>query len=167
MISGTAVPSSTVQVFSNGIALGTATSDPRGGHWSFTVQKTLRDGSYTFTAQVTDFVGNVSTPSAGLSVNVLTAAPRSPVINGLSTMTTPGNSGTSVGGTPTFVGTALANSSVVLSDGGPDNWVTRADANGNWSLTLSGAASGQGLTRSPPWRPTRRGTPARTRRRSN
>jgi hypothetical protein len=71
---GTAESGSTVTLYdTNGTTvLGTTTAT--GGNWSITAS-TLAVGSHTLTAKATDAAGNVSSASAGLSVEIDTTAP--------------------------------------------------------------------------------------------
>jgi hypothetical protein len=69
---GTAPPESTVELSSDGVSLGTNAADATGA-WSLTTA--LDEGMHTITATATDAIGNVSDPSAPLSVTVDTTAP--------------------------------------------------------------------------------------------
>jgi len=71
-VSGTAEPGATVEVFVNGLSVGTTTADAD-GHWS--IAASLADGAYSLTAQATDAVGNTGTASASGAWTVDTTAP--------------------------------------------------------------------------------------------
>src|SRR5207248_1575745 len=63
IVSGTAVPNSTVTVYRGGVLIGTTTATA-GGTWSFDSTGTvLADGPYAFTATATDLAGNTSAAS--------------------------------------------------------------------------------------------------------
>ncbi|NEX76513.1 type I secretion C-terminal target domain-containing protein, partial [Aeromonas rivipollensis] len=75
IISGTAEANSGIQVFRDGVSIGTTTANGS-GNWSFDHTGTaLAQGGYNFTAQATDVAGNVSAVSAALPVTVDTNAP--------------------------------------------------------------------------------------------
>ncbi|WP_439487428.1 putative Ig domain-containing protein, partial [Algoriphagus sp.] len=65
---GTAEANATVEVFGDGSSLGTTTADGS-GYWDFT-SALMVDGTYAITATATDAAGNVSLPSAALSITI-------------------------------------------------------------------------------------------------
>ena len=72
-ISGTAERESTVEVFIDGVSIGTVVADVDTGFFTFDYTgTTLADGSYTFTAQATDIAMNTGSLSAGFDVTVNT-----------------------------------------------------------------------------------------------
>ncbi|WP_439342863.1 Ig-like domain-containing protein [Vacuolonema iberomarrocanum] len=74
VFTGTAEADSTVELFLNGTAIGTAIAT--GGNWSFDhTGTTLADGDYTLTAMATDVAGNVSLVSAGFDFTIDATAP--------------------------------------------------------------------------------------------
>ncbi|MBA4720690.1 MAG: BapA prefix-like domain-containing protein, partial [Alcanivorax sp.] len=120
-LSGTAEAGSTVEVFQDGVSLGTVTADGS-GNWSFTPTTELAEGDYSFTATATDAAGNTSDPSTAFELNVDATAPAAPTVE------------------PTdgtiLTGTAEAGSTVQVDtngDGTPD-YTVEADADGNWSV---------------------------------
>ena len=75
LINGSAEAGSSVTVLLEGSSIGIATADGR-GHWTFDYTGTpLADGTYHFTATATDLAGNISDPSAALTVKVDGTAP--------------------------------------------------------------------------------------------
>ena len=72
-LSGTAEPGSSVELFRDGVSIGTVTADA-GGAWSLADSQTLADGAYVYTAIATDAAGNTSPASAGFTTTVDTAA---------------------------------------------------------------------------------------------
>src|SRR5262249_59298346 len=66
VLRGTAEPLSTVELFRDGLSLGTTVADGT-GQWSFDQSGTaLPDGRYLFTARASDAAGNVSAARAGV-----------------------------------------------------------------------------------------------------
>ena len=68
-LTGTAEAESTVTLYDGATELGTTTADPS-GDYSFTVARSLSDGTHTLTAVATDAADNLSRASAALSVQV-------------------------------------------------------------------------------------------------
>src|SRR5690606_20474063 len=89
IFSGTSEPNSTVELFIDGISIGTVTAYAN-GNWTFDHTGTpLADGSYVITSQAPDAAGNVSPLSAGLSLQVDATAPLAPSNLGVSNDTGP------------------------------------------------------------------------------
>ena len=150
-LSGTnAVPSDTVQLFDNGVALGSPVTlhgnDINNGYLDIDLSFT-NGTSHSLTVKITDAVGNTSAASSAYSISIDTSAPAAPVITGFSN-----DSGT-VGDhitndtSLTISGTAEANSTITVFRGGVQIGTTTADAGGAWSLadgsTLSNATTYQ------------------------
>ncbi|UST72285.1 Ig-like domain-containing protein [Pseudomonas siliginis] len=140
-LKGTAEASSTVRIYDGATLLGQTTADAS-GNWSFTPATDLANGTHSFTADARDVAGNLSGKSSAWGITVV-AAPVIPVIT--STLDNVGPvTGHFVDGatidddTPTFIGTATANTKVQLWATG-DKLVgeTISDASGNWSITLA------------------------------
>ncbi|MDX9749042.1 MAG: Ig-like domain-containing protein, partial [Paludibacter sp.] len=113
---GTAEANSTVTVISsvNG-TLGTTTADGS-GNWSYTAG-TMTSGAHNITATATDAAGNTSSASSSLSITIDTTAPSAPSGPDLATGSDTGSSSTdnvTSDNTPTFTGTAEANSTVTV-----------------------------------------------------
>ncbi|MFT0137683.1 Ig-like domain-containing protein [Alcanivoracaceae bacterium MT1] len=121
-LAGTAEAGSTVEVFQDGVSLGTVAADAD-GNWSFTPSTELGEGSYSFTATATDAADNTSDPSTAFEVTVDTTAPEAPVVNP--------SDGTELSGTAEPGSTVGVD---VDGDGTPD-YTVEADADGNWSVT--------------------------------
>ncbi|WP_145953570.1 Ig-like domain-containing protein [Alloalcanivorax xenomutans] len=121
-LAGTAEAGNTVEVFQDGVSLGTVAADAD-GNWSFTPSTELGEGSYSFTATATDAAGNTSDPSTAFEVTVDTTAPEAPVVNP--------SDGTELSGTAEPGSTVGVD---VDGDGTPD-YTVEADADGNWSVT--------------------------------
>ncbi|MBS0356191.1 MAG: DUF4347 domain-containing protein [Proteobacteria bacterium] len=116
------------------------------GKWSITSSK-LGDGDHTIGAKVSDAAGNQSALSSTLSVTIDTAAPAAPSAPNLDAGSDTGSSNSddlTSATTPTFTGTAEANSTVTLydTDGSTVLGTATADGSGNWSITSSTLAEG-------------------------
>src|SRR5205823_5449738 len=115
---------------------------------SYTITTTvLAAGTHDITATATDAAGNVS-PISGALTPLLTidgSAPSAPSTPDLTAASDTGSSNTdnlTNVTTPTFTGTAEANSTVTLfSDGSPVGTAT-ANGSGSWTITSSTLASG-------------------------
>ncbi len=130
-LTGTAATNSTVEVFDGSTKLGTTTANGNGA-WSYTTG-TLSNGSHSFTAQAVDTAGNVSVPSATLSVTVDTVPPATPLI---ATDSISGNDSVSLSGT------AQANTTVTVYDEQAELGTTLANASGVWAYTTGVLTAG-------------------------
>ena len=143
---GTAEANSTVTLRSSVDGLiGTATADGS-GNWNITPASALTDGDHNITATTTDIAGNTSAISSALSITIETSSPSAPSKPDMTSGTDTGISNTdnvTSDNTPTFTGTAEANSTVTLisSVDGTVGTIT-ADGSGNWSITSSSLSSG-------------------------
>ena len=68
-----------ITIYQNGVAIGTTSVDST-GHWTYQIGNDaantgLNDGSYTYTAKLTDKAGNTGTASSDFILNVDTVAP--------------------------------------------------------------------------------------------
>ena len=125
--------------------LGTTTADGA-GNWTIT-SSTLIDGTHTLTTKVTDAAGNTSNASAGLTATIDSTAPSAPLAPDLVSSSDTGSSNSdnaTSNTTPTFSGTAEANSTVTLydTDGTTVLGTATADGSGNWSITSSTLSEG-------------------------
>ena len=134
-ISGTAEANSTVTVYLNGIAAGTATAAANGS-WSYTFTAALNEGNSNITATSTDAATNVSAVSAVFAIIVDTTAPVAPTV---STLVNATNVNYINNNKPTVTGTAEANSTVTVYADGGSAGTTTADATGKWSFTFTTA----------------------------
>lgn len=142
-----AEPGSTVTLYDTDgtTVLGTTTADGAGA-WTITASA-LSDGVHTLTAKVTDDAGNTGAASTPLSVTIDTTAPSAPGAMDLDSASDTGISNSdnvTSDTTPTFNGTAEANSTVTLydTDGTTVLGTTTADSSGNWTITASTLAGG-------------------------
>ncbi|MCJ2013601.1 Ig-like domain-containing protein [Methylobacterium sp. J-076] len=154
-LTGTAEAGTTVTVYDNGAAIGTAVVGING---TFTLTPTtgLMEGANSLTATATDTAGNVSAASAGVNLTVDTVAPGTPSLTGLPVATndtTPVISGTAEAGTTVtifdngaVIGTAVAGAgnsfsvtpTTALREGANTLTVTATDAAGNTSAASAG-----------------------------
>jgi len=152
IISGTAEADSSVDVFVDGVFLGTVLANGD-GNWSIVFNDLpappplgsgsefvshLPEGDYDITAQSTDDAGNVSALSAVFTVTVDTTDPNAPVIS--STITNDAgiadSDGLTTDGTPTLSITAEAGSSVeVFIDGVSAGFATETMVAGEFTFT--------------------------------
>ncbi|MFZ2268532.1 MAG: Ig-like domain-containing protein [Azonexus sp.] len=146
-LTGSAEANSIVTLFDTDgtTLLGTTTADGS-GNWSIT-SSALTTGSHTLTTKATDAAGNVSVASSGLTIVIDTTAPVAPSAPDMSAGSDSGTASTdniTSNTTPTFNGTAEANSTVKLydTDGTTLLGTTTADASGNWSITSATLAEG-------------------------
>jgi len=127
-IAGTAEPGSTVTVKVDGVTVCTDVVSASGA-WSCRPTTPLTNGDHAVTATATDAANNVS-PAASQTLTIDTTAPTAPVV------TSPAN-GASVGGTPTFAGTAAPGATVTVRDGEIVLCTATVDSAGNWSCTAA------------------------------
>ncbi|AZD35976.1 T1SS secreted agglutinin RTX [Pseudomonas chlororaphis subsp. aurantiaca] len=145
-VEGTAEAGTTVSVYSDGKLLGSTEADAK-GNWSFTPSADLKDGLHNLSATATNAAGNVS-PQTGLyPITVDTVAPgkaEATLSDDVGAVKGPIASGdTTDDNTPTFIGKAEANSTVIIYDQGAE--IGRAPVNdkGEWSFTpTKGLADG-------------------------
>ena len=133
-LNGTAEANATINIFDNGVLLGTTTANGS-GVWTFTPTLPLLQGNHSFTVTATDAAGNVSVTSVPAGIVVDTVPPLAPT-------------GLTVNATGTVVtGLAEANSTVTITSAtGTVLGTAKADGSGNFSITLSPAqTSGQSL----------------------
>ena len=120
-ISGAAEANSTVEVFQDGVSIGTTVADVN-GDWSKVDSNTLADGTtYQFTAKATDVAGNQGAASTAFQVTIDTVAPVAPVIGNVIDNVAPvvglvADNGSSNDTTLTLAGTAETGSTVTLYD---------------------------------------------------
>ncbi|MDH2375528.1 Ig-like domain-containing protein, partial [Cobetia sp. 3AK] len=142
-LTGTGEPGSTITVTNgDGDVLGETTVDAN-GDFSLELTPEQEDGT-ELTATATDDAGNESDASAIVTVPTAgdITAPAAPVItsvdDNVGSVTGELASGDSTDDTtPTLTGTAEAGSSVAIYDGETLLDTVTADADGNWSVTLS------------------------------
>ncbi|SDF51209.1 Ig-like domain-containing protein [Cellulophaga baltica] len=137
-IIGTAIPNTQVELFLDGVGIGTATTTAS-GDWIFDYKTTtLLDGSYTVTAIASDAFGNFSNPSLDFTVVIDTQAPmlNEDITDDL---------------TPIITGQGSPNETISVAidideDGVPEvTYTVTTDSLGNWSLDTETATPTSGL----------------------
>lgn len=138
---GSAEPNSTITIYGNNTVLGTVKAD-ESGNWSFTPSTPLTDGNWVINTTAKDAAGNISGKSPDFILKVDTTPPDAPTYSSVTgNDVNVANGGITNDSTPTISGRAEAGSTVTL-------WATlngerielgtvKADAQGNWTLTVS------------------------------
>ncbi len=145
-IVGTAESFSVVTLYEGGSSVGTATADANGG-FSLTTNS-LSAGSHSLTARSVDLAGNTSTVSSNLVLSVDLSTPQPSLLMAVASDSGISNSDhlTNTSILP-LSGTAEADSTIVLYDGGTAFGTVQADSLGNWTrLSPSLAAGSHSLT---------------------
>nr|WP_228732642.1 Ig-like domain-containing protein [Pseudomonas sp. P42] len=138
-VSGTGEALSTINLFANGVLVGTTTADDQ-GRWSITPNPPLTEGLNNLTATATNAAGNESAPTGEYPINVditpPAAADASELEDNVGAITGPITSGdTTDDNTPTFSGTAEPNTTLIIYDNGVEIDRVPVDGNGDWSFT--------------------------------
>ena len=131
---GRAEPGADVEVFVDGDSIGTTTANGN-GDFSFTPTASLAAGPHEAFVGATDPAGNDSPQSNTNGFRIDTEDPAAPGI------TSPAEGGSTGDSTPTITGTAEPGSEVIIRIDGDKVGSTTADANGNFSFTVSDALS--------------------------
>lgn len=137
--SGTAEPAALVELFADGVLVGSARAD-QNGNWLVTVDSPLSDGVYNIAAQQTDLAGNVGPLSASLPITIDTVPPLAPSTPNMTAATDTGISSTdnlTRITTPAFSGTAVPNAEVHIYANGVRVGSGQADAFGNYLITIT------------------------------
>lgn len=137
VIGGTAEANAVVSLYKDSTTLlGNATADGS-GVWLMTLGA-LGDGAHTLTARAVDLAGNSSTASSPFTVTIDTtppAAPSAPLLTAASDSGSSSSDRLTNVRTPTFTGTAEANSVVDLLVSGSVVGTGTADGSGAWTVT--------------------------------
>jgi hypothetical protein len=138
VVTGTAVPGTTITVFANAAPLGTTVTGT-GGTWTFTTG-TLPDATYGFTARSSDDVGNASLPSSPPYVVTIDTSTMIPVFDRAEDDVAPVVGVVLKGGvtndpTPSLIGRAEAGSVVTVVSGGIAIGSAVVNSDGFWSFT--------------------------------
>lgn len=128
VIRGTSEPGQTVEVFIDGVPVGSVMADGV-GNWSYTPNSDLGDGAHSVTARVADPVGN--------SADVNTSFEIEPAIMAIVEITEPSMGDSVMTATPTISGKANPGATVQISVDGAEPVTVTADENGDWTYTPS------------------------------
>ncbi|XKY29121.1 hypothetical protein HKW95_19800 [Pseudomonas chlororaphis subsp. aurantiaca] len=145
---GRASPNSVVEVFDNGVSLGSVRTNAQ-GNWSFTPKTELPEGSHHFTAVATNTAGTVSAPTASFNLDIDTTAPGKPGEGGTGgdgignvwddvgpIQGNVGNGERTDDNIPTLDGSGLQPGDIVtIIDNGQPIGSARVDENGGWRFT--------------------------------
>lgn len=138
-LTGTAEAGSTVTIYDNGIAIGTAVVGSNGS-WSFTPSVNLSEGSHQLTVRATDVAGNTGLASPVFTVTVDVTAPQTPsgfIIND-DTGVLKGAIGAGQftdASEPRLTGRGEPGSTITVYDNGVVIGTTTVLPNGTWSIT--------------------------------
>nr|WP_275452868.1 Ig-like domain-containing protein [Stenotrophomonas terrae] len=110
------------------------------GRWSYTTEVAVLDGLHAFTAVAVSPGGAESAASNAYSIRVDTVAPDSPTIEAVRDNVGAWtgdlqNGQTTDDRSPTFVGKAEPNSTIIVFDGGEEVGFAAVDADGNWTYS--------------------------------
>lgn len=136
-LTGVTTPGSLVTLYNGTTPIGSVVAG-MDGQWRFTPDP-LADGSYAFSATVTDASGNVTqTPTITLIIDTVAPAAAGDLNLSEGTGTTPEpipSGGVTNTTTPTLSGTAEPGSTVTIRDGDTVLGTVTAGSNGEWSFT--------------------------------
>ncbi|MCK0159015.1 Ig-like domain-containing protein, partial [Cellulophaga sp. F20128] len=83
IFTGTAEPNASVEVFIDGVSIGSTTANGS-GNWSYDHSGiTLSDDSHVIASQATDAAGNISPLSADFPITVDTTDPVAPIVTAI------------------------------------------------------------------------------------
>ncbi|MGM3310270.1 Ig-like domain-containing protein, partial [Enterobacter hormaechei subsp. steigerwaltii] len=138
-LTGTAEAGSTVTIYDNGIAIGTAVVGSNGS-WSFTPSVNLSEGIHQITVRATDVAGNTGPASPVFTVTVDVTAPQTP--SGLIINDDTGVLKGAIGAgqftdasEPRLTGRGEPGSTITVYDNGVVIGTTTVLPNGTWSIT--------------------------------
>ena len=145
IIGGLAASSSPVEVFIDGVSIGTTTTNAQ-GTWLFDYNGTsLDEGEYVITAKTFDAAGNKSSASSEQTLIIDLTSPDAPVISGLVTGEGAVNPNEiTTDSTLIFAGTAEMNSEVEVFINGSSVGTVDADGSGDWELDHTGTSVSEG-----------------------
>ncbi|MGL5525138.1 MAG: Ig-like domain-containing protein [Aeromonas veronii] len=137
-LGGTTEPGSRIDIYDNGILIGTSIADSN-GQWSFTPSPVLTDGEHALTATVTDPAGNTSVPGPAINITLDTepntvtlgavtddqGVPSGPLLSGQATDDTQ----------PELTGQGKPGSTVTIKDGATVLGTAIVNPDGSWSFT--------------------------------
>jgi len=132
IFSGTAEADSTVNVYLDGVLLGTAPA--AGGSWAYDhTAVTLSEANYVLTAEAVDIAGNVSALSADFAFEVDASAPAVPVVSGVTDDTATAGDGITSDNSLIIDGTGPAGETVEIFLDGSSIGTASVAGGGAWS----------------------------------
>ncbi|MBU2996462.1 Ig-like domain-containing protein [Cellulophaga baltica] len=145
IFSGTSEADSVVEVFIDGVSIGSTATDSA-GDWTYDYTGTvLSEGDYIITARATDLAGNVSAISTDFPITIDTTAPNSSVVTSISDdLGTSSTDGLTSDNTLIFSGTSEADSTVEVFIDGTSIGTTITDGSGNWTFDYTGSTLADG-----------------------
>ncbi len=135
-LSGTAEPYATLQIRLDGLVVGSVTTNSKGG-WEYALANNLADGKHLVQATATDRAGNQSTTAGEMTFTVDTAVPNAPTILSVSPDSGVDGDGLVNSRAITLRGKAEAYATVELFIGNTPLGQATANANGDWSVSVS------------------------------
>ncbi|MGQ3357811.1 MAG: tandem-95 repeat protein [Phreatobacter sp.] len=142
---GTAEAGSTVSIFDGSTLIGTVVATGA-GTFAFTVPGALGDGTYAFSAQAADAAGNLSAPSASLSLTIDATAPAAPAIGSITPDSGVTGDGITNTGTVVVSGTAEAGSTVTIFSGSAPVGSAVANPDGTYAASVTLGSGSNALT---------------------
>ena len=138
-LTGTAEAGSTVTIYDNGIAIGTAVVAANGS-WTFTPSVNLSEGSHQLTVRATDVAGNTGPASPAFTLTVDLTAPPTPSAFVVNDDTGSLKGAISAGqftdaSQPRLTGRGEPGSTITVYDNGALVGTATVQPNGTWSLT--------------------------------
>ncbi|WP_370602687.1 Ig-like domain-containing protein (plasmid) [Citrobacter cronae] len=132
ILTGKTAPGASIVVIFDGVSYPLPVNAQ--GYWSFQIPSHLTNGNYTYQVLASDNVGNTSSYNGGFTID--TTPPSQPTVD-LDVSTDSGTTGDNITNirTPTFSGTAEANSTITLVINGK-SYTAQVKSNGSWSITL-------------------------------
>ena len=132
ILTGKTTPGASIVVIFDGVSYPLPVNAQ--GYWSFQIPSHLTNGDYTYQVVASDNVGNTSSYNGAFTID--TTPPSQPTVD-LDVSTDSGTTGDNITNirTPTFSGTAEANSAITLVINGK-SYTTQVKQDGSWSITL-------------------------------
>lgn len=145
IFSGSAEANSRVEMFVDGVSVGTRSADGA-GNWQFDLTAApFAEGSYSIRWQATDAADNTSPLSLAFSLVIDTSAPAAPQITAFSDDTGVIGDQVTADTTLVFSGTSEAGATVELFWGGISRGSTVADGSGAWSFDYTATTLAAGI----------------------
>lgn len=145
VVSGISGAFETIEIFINGVSVGTATATIAGTWFYDHSGVTLSDGVYSVTAQATNLGGYTSALSSVLAVTVDTAIPNTPTIQTISNDTGIIGDAITSDDTLIFIGSSDSSMTIELFVDDVSIGTTSSDGVGNWSYDYSATPLADGV----------------------